>query len=133
MCVVLNISKQLLVIATVSGKLRAFDVESSNLEWEADSKLGGVMPLSLHAATISLDGQGQVLVCDLNNECIQLFFAFSGRYLRPVLRKNDARLQSVGEDQEPEKFLRIRSLEDSPSIAVAYKTKEKYYRSIIII
>ena len=93
MCSVSNGSKQLRVIAMISGKLRAYDETLDRLEWIAEAELPG-MTRSLYVRSVTADNQGHIFAYDRANECVQKFSA-TGEYLGCLLREKEQGLKTM--------------------------------------
>ena len=92
-CSVNNGTKQLRVIAMISGKLRAYDETLDRLEWIAEAELPGMMR-SLHVRSVAADDHGHIFVYDRANECIQKFSS-TGKYLGCLLSEKEQGLKTI--------------------------------------
>ena len=86
MCIVNSGAKQLLVTVTKSGKLRAFDTQADELEWEAGRNLRD-MKYPFSAKGLTIDGC-HLFVIDSGNKCVQMF-STDGKYLKCIFKAVD--------------------------------------------
>ena len=86
MCCVNGKDSKLVIIVFKDGKLCAFNVLSSKLQWQAKQEMPHpqVSQQPLKAVGVTTDGRGNLFVSDLGNKWVQRF-SLDGKYLGRVV------------------------------------------------
>ena len=79
---------EFLISAHYEGGIFAFKTRTGLLEWSVKGKLPG-MNEDLKAHSITSDDNGNLFVCDISNECMQMFSVSDGRYLGCLFREGE--------------------------------------------
>ena len=120
MCCVTCEEKQLLVTAHYGG-VQAYLVGTDQLEWSLT--LGAAQPWmnkDINAVSVTTNGCGQLLVCDISNNCI-LVLSTDGTFLSTVRKSGD---HGLGDP------LGIRCCRKTKSVVVAHKKESLFGISI---
>ena len=81
MCYIEGKDKEL-VIVFKDGRVRAFDIYSSEIQWEAKQEIPNMEHL-LRAGSVTTDGRGHLFLLDLGNKRVQML-SENGDYVRSV-------------------------------------------------
>ena len=79
LCVAQMENKHLLINIDETDAINAYNVASSQREWQVKGKLPG-MNKKMKPVDIVYDGSGQLLVCDASNKCLHIL-AMDGSYM----------------------------------------------------
>ena len=86
MCIVQNGDEELFVTTGAGSKVNAYNTATGELEWSMDGKLEGMEEV-MSPWGVTTDGRGHLLICDYNNECIQMFSIRDGTYMGAMMIK----------------------------------------------
>ena len=90
-CVELE-SKPLLVTASGTEGVKAYNTRKPDLEWSVVGRLTE-MEEAVDAQSITVDKKGRLFVCDIGNHCIHTF-TMNGKYLSTMIKEGQ---QGLGE------------------------------------
>ena len=91
-----------------------YDVATQERKWSAKEKNPTNLPADICFAGVTTDGNGHLFVCDVNNDCVQMF-STDGMYMGPLIKKGE---QGLGCPEW------IRWFEESSSLVVSHRDKE---------
>ena len=77
---------------SIRGELHAYNTKTDELEWSVGDVLLPGMKSVIKAQGLTVDDQGHLLVCDTNNECVQMFRVADGKYLGPLIKEGEHNL-----------------------------------------
>ena len=120
MCCVDGKDSKLVVVVFIDGKLCAFNMLSSKLQWEAKQEIADSQQ-PLKAGGVTTDGRGNLFVSDLVNKWVQRF-SLNGEYLGGVV--------SIHNKEEPDvvyPISHIRWLNKYSSLIVVGELLNKRY------
>ena len=109
-CFITHEGKQLLITTHNRGGVHAYLAGTDDLEWCVRGRQPG-MDSVINAGGVTANGGGQLLVCDINNACIQML-SMNGAFLGTVLRSGDQRLGNP---------LRIRWCSKTETLVIAHE------------
>ena len=115
--------KRLLIITDSDHGICAYDTEDNKLVWKVKGKLNG-MEHRMSPWGVTTDGRGHLFICDMRNECIQVFSVSDGKYEGCVLKKGQ---KGMGVPRC------IRWYHENSSLVVAHKEGDKRNISVIRI
>lgn len=122
-CCVFSGDIKLVVMATKSGKLAAFNMETGECKWKASAEVPSCKN-PMKAMGVASDGNGRfIFVRDGKNKCVHLFSA-AGKFVRTVLKSEELGCGSIK---------RVRFDTKTSSLVVAYREKEQYSIAIVKI
>ena len=116
-------NKRLLIITDSDHGICAYDTKENKLVWKVKGKLNG-MEHRMSPWGVTTDGRGHLFICDMRNECIQVFSVSDGKYQGCVLRKGQ---KGLGVPRC------IRWYHENSSLVVAHKEGNKRNISVIRI
>ena len=114
---------QLLIITDSDHGICAYGTKDNRLVWKVKGKLNG-MEHRMSPWGVTTDGNGHLFICDMRNECIQVFSVSDGKYEGCLLKKGQ---KGMGVPRC------IRWFHENTSLVVAHKEADKRNISVIRI